>query len=72
VTPSDLTNDRMAEILSRVVPHPFSVGSKSIVTDESVTRDDADEGDAGATQGDVDLNAFAESVANLKTTVIKL
>jgi hypothetical protein len=62
-----LADVRLLELLSRFTPDPFSIGSKNIVTDENVTRDEADEDETS--QQDVNFQLFAEQVSNLKTTV---
>jgi hypothetical protein len=59
----------MVDLLSGIEPEPFCVSSKSIVTDESVTREEAEDDDGVTSGTEIDLKLFAEQVRNLKTTV---
>ena len=54
-------------MLSRFKPDPFSLGSKSVVTDESVTKDEIDQDET--TGQDLNLEQFSQRVANIKSSV---
>ena len=58
----------MKQVLSGIVPDPFQISSKSIVTDESVTRNDAEDADDSA-DADIDPERFAELVTNFGSKV---
>ena len=49
----------MKQLMSGIVPDPFQVSSKTIVTDENVTRDDAEDGDDAA-EAQIDPERFTE------------
>ena len=54
-------------MLSRFKPDPFSLGSKSVVTDESVTKDEIDQDET--TGQDLNLEQFSQRVTNVKSWV---
>ena len=54
------------QLLRGIKPEPFSIGSKTVVTDESVTRDEADQDES--VQQELNLDLFSQRVRTLKTT----
>jgi len=55
----------MLQLLSGIKPEPFSIGSKTVITDESVTRDEADQDES--VQQELNLDLFSQRIRTLKT-----